>query len=108
MSLGPRHSGRAERPAFGAIVALVPEGLRLRPLDAEDLVLTNDQATAVFELDNHFLGKDFQSQDPALSTTSGHPRADGRQFVLEGLVSSELVAQAALEPTTPPRNFRGI
>ena len=41
----------------------------------------DDDAPPVFELDDHFLGEDFQSQNPALSMRSDHSRADGRQVV---------------------------
>src|SRR3954447_7099535 len=94
--------------AFDAIVVLVREGPRLRLLDAEDLVGADDDPAAVFELDNHFLGENFQSQNPALASAGDHPRADGRQIPLEGLVGIELVPEAAFEPTTPAGDFRGV
>ena len=50
---------------FVSIIVLVLEGAGLRLLDSEDLVLGDDDATAVFELDDNLEGEDFQSQYPA-------------------------------------------
>src|SRR5512135_1642265 len=99
MNLGPRHPVRNERSAFDTVVVLVLEGPGSRLLDAMDLVTPEDDPTAIFELDNHLLGEDFQSQHPALTMGGDHSRADRRQFVLERLVGVKLVSQAALKPT---------
>ena len=80
---------------FAGVDVLVLEGPCLRFLDAEDLVVGNEDTTAVFEFDYNLAGEDFQSQNPALSMRSDHSRADGRQVVLEGLVGIELVSQTA-------------
>ena len=70
--------------------------------------MADDDPAAVFEFDNHFLGEDFQSQDPALTMVGDHSRADGRQLVLESLVGVKLVTQTAFQPTTTSRDFRGV
>src|SRR6476469_7425823 len=93
---------------FGRFVVLVLEGSGLRLLDTEDLVVRDDDATAVFEFDHNLAGEDFQSQYPALTMMGYHSRADGRQFALESLVGIKLISQTAFEPTTTPRNFRGV
>jgi hypothetical protein len=92
MNLCPRHSVRNEQSAFDTVVVLVLERPGSRFLDAKDLVSPDDNPTAIFELDNHFLGEDFQSQHPALTMGGDHSRADGRQFVLESLVGVKLVS----------------
>src|SRR4051794_14765712 len=98
MSRSPHDSapGRANPSMFVRVVVLVLEGLGLRLLDTEDLVLRDDDPTAVFELDYNLAGEDFQSKNPALSMVGNHPRADGRQFALECLVGIKLVSQTAL------------
>src|SRR5262249_55916872 len=98
----PYRPGHIERSPFDAIVVLPLCGSLLRLLDAEDLVVPDDNPAVIIELDDDLASEDFLGQDPALSTRGNDPRADGRQFALEGLVGIELVTQAAFKPTTAP------
>src|SRR3954452_15880944 len=95
--------GPGEPSMFARNVVLVLEGSCLRFLDTEDLVVRDDDATAVFELDYHLAGEDFQSQYPAIALVGDHSRADGRQFALVSLVGIKLVPQTAFQPTTASR-----
>ena len=65
---------------FDAVFVLVHEGPGFRLLDAEDLIGTDDGTATVFEFNDHFLGEDFQSNDPALTKAGDDSRADGRKF----------------------------
>src|SRR5438552_273946 len=108
MGLSSFRPGRIKRSKVDAIVVLVPPGGSRLLLNAEDLVGADDDPAAIFEFHDHLLGEDFQGQYPALSTRGDDPRADGRQLALEGLVGVELVTQAAFQPTTTSRYFRGV
>src|SRR5215831_17740929 len=108
MRIGPCLSGRGKRSPFAAVVVVARAGAGLRLLDAEDVVAGHDGPPAVFELDNHLLGEDFQSNDPTLSATGDDSRADGREVALESTVGVKLVTETALQSTTAPRDFRGV
>jgi len=73
---------RNEHSRFGAIIVLILEGSSFRYFDAQDFVWADDDLASILKLDYRSLGENFQGDYPALSTTSDHPGADGRQFVL--------------------------
>jgi hypothetical protein len=75
MPLSPR---RSERSPFDTIVILFLERSGFGLLDTEKLIRADNNPPPVLELNDHFLGEDFLSENPALAMRRDHSRADGR------------------------------
>ncbi len=71
----------------------------------EDTLGTNNDSTAILELDDQFRGQDFLSDDPGRPVRRDDQGPNGRQLSFQGLIGIVFISQTTLETSTATGDF---